>query len=496
LILQHKPQKGALPMNTTNLKKFKGEIEQYLATEQKTFDTKMARLFDSLRIGTLLALTKIRKQEGYHAFSLLFTLINLPFLQIRTVRQLCRRQYFNWSESQKDTLYRFKSRGYRWRSFLYKVLQRLVEILALEKLALEEKHFIIDDTILAKRGKKMENVSYVYDHNQNRSLLGYNLVALGLFTGKSFFPVDFSFRFGKKRDPRSPVKIGDPRRISGQMSFEAAHHTKIDLALQMIQRAWSAGIRAGYVLFDSWFAWPKVIEKIRSIDPELHVICRLKKSKVRYLYQGKPYTLEELYQKVRHGMHKDSRLGILLKRISVQLPDGGPTVALVFTRGYKEPEAEQPAGSRKNKEPHWVAFLSTDTSLHSSTIIKKYTKRWTVEVFFKECKQLLGLGKEQAQVFNAQVFSVTAVWLRYNLLSFLNQNENYPDTLGVLFDQIAEASSLVTYSQRLWEFFSGLFRISFATLFDLFKIEEDFSSYFDVISQALSDLSPLRGCET
>jgi len=278
------------------------------------------------------------------------------------------------------------------------------------------------------------------------------------------------------------------------MSFEAAHQNKIDLALQMIHRAWSAGIRAGYVLFDSWFAWPETIQAIRNIDPALHVICRLKRSKVRYLYQGKPYTLEDLYQKIRHRMRKDARLGILCKRMSVQLTDGGPTVALVFTRGYQEPE--QPAGARKNKKPHWVAFLSTDTSLQSSTIIKKYTKRWTVEVFFKECKQLLGLGKEQAQEFNAQVFSVSAVWLRYNLLSYLNHNENYPDTLGVLFDQIADASSLVTYSQRLWEFFSGLFRISFATLFDLFKIEEDFPSYVDVIGQALSDFLPLRGCET
>jgi len=483
-------------MHTTNLKKFKGEIERYLATEQNNFDTKMARLFDSLKIATLLAITKIRKQEGYHAFTLLFTLIHLPFLQIHTVRQLCRKQYLAWSESQKDALYRFKNRGYRWRSFLYKVLQHLVDILELERVALEDKYFILDDTILAKRGKKMENVSYVFDHNLNRSRLGYNLLALGLFTGKSFFPVDFSFRLGKKTDPRTPVKIGDPRSISGQMSFEAKHINKVDLAVRMLQRAWDAGFRAGYVLFDSWFAWPKTIQAIQRIDPRLHVICRLKKSKVRYLYQGKSYTLDELYQKVRHHVRKDARLGIPLKRVTVQFSDGGPPVAVVFTRGYTEPDAEPTAGAQKQKEPHWVAFLSTDTSLHSSTIIRKYTKRWTVEVFFKESKQLLGLGKEQAQEFNAQVFSVAAVWLRYNLLSFLNQNENHPDTLGVLFDQIAEASALATYSQRLWEFFSGLFRISFAALFDIFRIEEDFSSYFDVIAQALSDFLPLEGCET
>ncbi len=109
---------------------------------------------------------------------------------------------------------------------------------------------------------------------------------------------------------------------------------------------------------------------------------------------------------------------------------------------------------------------------------------------------MLGLGKEQAQDFNAQIFSVTAAWLRYNLLSFLNQNDNYPDSIGSLFDQIAQTSSLGTYSQRLWEFFAGLFVASFSTLFDIFEIEEDFSSYFDVISQTLIDFSPIRECET
>ena len=57
-----KPQKGTMPMNTTNLKKFKGGIEQYLATELQPFDTKITRVFDSLRAGTLMALSKSRKQ--------------------------------------------------------------------------------------------------------------------------------------------------------------------------------------------------------------------------------------------------------------------------------------------------------------------------------------------------------------------------------------------------------------------------------------------------
>jgi len=46
---------------------------------------------------------------------------------------------------------------------------------------------------------------------------------------------DFAYRFGKKRHPKSPEEnIGNPRRISGQRSFEAKHCTKLELAFMMI----------------------------------------------------------------------------------------------------------------------------------------------------------------------------------------------------------------------------------------------------------------------
>jgi hypothetical protein len=50
------------------------------------------------------------------------------------------------------------------------------------------------------------------------------------------------------------------------MNFEAKHYGKLDLALQMIQRPFYPGIRAGYVLFDSWYAWPAFIKAIRRIS--------------------------------------------------------------------------------------------------------------------------------------------------------------------------------------------------------------------------------------
>ena len=87
----------------------------------------------------------------------------------------------------------------------------------------------------------------------------------------------------------------------------------------------------------------------------------------------------------------------------MKLPGSHESAVIVFSKGYKEPEDDTIKGKKQSKEPKWIAFLTTNTRLHSSTIIKKYTKRWTTEVCFKECKQLLGFGKNQGIDFNAQV---------------------------------------------------------------------------------------------
>ena len=181
----------------------------------------------------------------------------------------------------------------------------------INKLPPKDRIFVIDDTNLAKLGKMIENVSYIYDHNLGRTVLGFCIVALGLFTPKGFYPLDSAFCFGKKRNPKSSdEKVGDPRSISGLMSYEAKHCTKLELALKMIRNAVKAGIVPGYVLFDSWYSWPGFINGIRKVDRLIHVVCRLKDSNVSYEYNGKPYRLSELFQRVKDQFKKRSQNGV------------------------------------------------------------------------------------------------------------------------------------------------------------------------------------------
>jgi len=129
---------------------------------------------------------------------------------------------------------------------MYNVINCISALLRFEAIPREERYFIVDDSILTKHGRKIENISYVFDHNIGHSVLGFCTVTLGLFTGQGFYPLDFAYRFGKTRHPKSPEeKIGDPGSISGQRSYEAKHCTKLELAQRMIQGALHRGINAG-----------------------------------------------------------------------------------------------------------------------------------------------------------------------------------------------------------------------------------------------------------
>jgi IS4 transposase len=136
----------------------------------------------------------------------------------------------------------------------------------------------------------------------------------------------------------------------------------------MVDRAWNQGIDASFVLFDSWFAHDKIISSICSTG--YGVICRLKRGRVKYGYQGQQYTLKQLWQQV------------------VKKKD---PVAVTAQRKGCVPECE-PAENRRCSAAvclRWpqklaTAALCTDLEMDASQIFAYYARRWSIEVFFKD----------------------------------------------------------------------------------------------------------------
>ena len=84
--------------------------------------------------------------------------------------------------------------------------------------------------------------------------------------------------------------------------------------------------------------------------------------------------------------------------------------------------------------------------------------RWSVEVFFKESKGLLGLGKSQSRDFAAQIASISVTVLQYNILSTVKRFEAY-QTIGGLFNEATEGVIQLSVTDRIWGVLQELVRI-------------------------------------
>ena len=88
---------------------------------------------------------------------------------------------------------------------------------------------------------------------------------------------------------------------------------------------------------------------------------------------------------------------------------------------------------RLSKRSKWRLLATTDISLNFTQAYQMYANRWAIEVFFKESKQLLGLGKNQSRDFDAQIASTTVSFIQYTILTLYKRFEKY-ETIGGLFN--------------------------------------------------------------
>jgi len=108
--------------------------------------------------------------------------------------------------------------------------------------------------------------------------------------------------------------------------------------------------------------------------------------------------------------------------------------------------------SRIGTKGDWKVILTTDTKLSFIQLIEIYLIRWSIEVFFKEAKQLLNLGGCQSSTFDAQIADTTITMIAYILLTLRFRYDNY-ESMGALFRGMNAEILQKTIDVRLWELF-------------------------------------------
>ena len=480
-------------MHNRKIALFQGQIETALKKFRADLELRIKGLFSGLHIQSHLTGAGIRKCEGFSPLHLLFVLTNLAFLHIKTVPDLLHQPLQALFLAQKDAFYRFKKAEWSWGPFYRRFLAYLGARLHWSQTA-RHNCLILDTSTLPKRGKRLENLSFVYDHSQGKTVPGYEILTLGLLTPRNFYPVNFGHHFSQT----APAGVREARPLKTRADLarrlrDAKELTKPALALKMLKEALAQGLPALYLLVDAWFTSPKFCQAVKALG--LHVIGRLKRDHTLYYQEGVGYTLTQLYQAYKHLLAKDGELGLSLTRVPV-ICGNGLQGAIIFTKGYKEPDLETRPGGKIQAEASWTAFFTTDLTLTAAAVVKKYIGRWSIEVFFKEAKQRLGLGQEQGQSFAAQVFSVTQAFFRYSLLAYLLEQDDHSQTIGDIFRQLEEETGKLTFLERLWQYFSGLLKTVLDTLAGFFDPGPQFRAYIDSISNTFKDFTPLQGCET
>ena len=395
-----------------------------------------------IKIERLLKKNRFIKKEGAPVSTILLHFISMIVMN-RNIASFIK---YSPHSFKKDTYYRMlKSRSYQWQKLLLQSSVALIDKVTQLHRGKMLKVFILDDTIESKRGKRIEGVcDRLFSNKESRLVRGLNMVSLSYNDGYSNFILDFALKFNKNL--RVSLK-----EFKHQFYYSSDAHkrkkeglqSKLEIALSMVRRALRAGIRADYLLVDSWYSKPVFIKQIKEM--KLDIITRIANNpKIWHFTQNKHKTLNRIYTMLikttrrKRGYYNSIQYtycSTILKHQSAG------RVKIVFL-------------ATKN---NLVPLLSTDTTLTDERIIEIYKRRWNIEQGYKELREYFGFGKEENRIYEALIARITLSLLSYNIVSYLNRIDNEPQTLGGLFrDLECELNALAISMEMFIKLIEGI----------------------------------------
>ena len=400
--------------------------------EIRKLDTKISDFISQFCIGTLLNQHGIRKQRGISPLVLFSTIFMLPFKGVNFSRGIVKNTELNFG---KDAAYALlRNPRHNWRNFLLSLVVGVIRFFCTLTDEKREKVFIFDDSTYDRnRSKAVELLAWIHDHNAHRSLKGFKMLTLGWSDGINFLPVDFVLSSSAKAAKRVQgiTKKLDKRTCGYKRRQEAME--KITQHLEtMMKRALRRGIKADYILMDSWFSFPVIL---KTLGQHLPVISMAKDMpKVFYKHAGQWVRLSALYSRLKKRPGRAKILASTVVETTLE-----QKVKIVFVR--------------HNHKRSWLAIISTDIELPDEEVVRIYGKRWDIEVFFKMMKHYLNLEREvQLRDYDGLIGHITIAMSRYIFLAYEQRHRDDPRTLGTLFYACSEELqdlSLIEALQRI-----------------------------------------------
>ncbi len=400
------------------------------------------------------------KSKGISPINLLQTLILMPFLGALKINSLFERHYQLFYEGKKDCLYDIlRNPDTNWRQLLLNFAKHFIKKVDENTSEPGVSFFIADDSDLEKRTPLFEGISRVFNHVTRTYPFAYKVLTLGYSDGKSFIPLDFSLHNekGTKKNYGLTRKQRKEQYVKGRDCSSHGARRKTELRtdkggnlIKMIKRSVKQGVIANYLLTDSWFLSENLIYEIRKIKKgAIHILSMCRMDKRKYLTDKGEFNAAALRKQNKHLIRRSKKHRAAYIEQTVEYK--GFKMKLFFIR--------------LSKRSKWRLLVTTDTSLSFTEVYQLYANRWAIEVFFKECKQLLGLGKNQSRDFDSQIASTTISFIQYTILALYKRYDAY-ETIGGLFKSSKNALTEQIFSDRMRILLNELI----ATLVDILNL--------------------------
>jgi hypothetical protein len=413
------------------------ELQSVLSNENETISV-IKRFMQPFTLGSTLKYYSAIKQKGYKLTDVLIWLCVIQTMGL-SIYQATRLEISNLILcGEKCVYYRLlENPQINWRGLYRRLFIKYYEIVKSkgeEPIKGAIRCFIIDDTLLEKTGKFIEGVTKVFDHSIHKPVLGLKMLVLGYWDGLNFLGVDFSIHHEFGKNKKGGLTKKEQRLQHTKVRENELDESKIDCAIKMLKRADRLGLTVDYVLTDSWFTCIELIKVVRTmLKGTVHFLGIVVMNRHKFDYQGKLYTTSGLIALLeRKTSHYSRKFKCRYIDVTVHFQDIDLRLFLI----------------KYGTKGNFRALFTTNLKLNFAEMMDIYKIRWSIEVFFKECKQYLMLGKNQSTNFDAQIASLTITLITHTVLTLEKRFNSY-QTMGELFRKTQKQLFEFTLWERL-----------------------------------------------
>jgi SRSO17 transposase len=313
---------------------------------------------------------------------------------------------FAWGRRHVTNLYRYlEAQHHRTRFNNFFLVQRWDPEAALRQKAREllralhpqpgeTLYLSIDDSQKAKRGQSMDAVAKMKDPTIDAYIRGHQYVcAIVVF-----------------RDYVLPYGIRLYVKQAHCAALERPFRKTTELAAQLIREFTPpAGVKV-VVLFDAYYLCRTVVQACR--EPCCHFASTLTSHRT-LCTQGWKLKAGRYGRNLFRRRRTETRV--------IDKPHGSARYRYVDARWLQVSHLGvlQVVFSRKGAARKILGLVTDDPELSAAGLIQTYDKRWTIEPWVKDLKQLLGLGQYQNRPYRAAVIHRHLVCFAYALLTHL-----------------------------------------------------------------------------